>query len=412
MIDQFYSDPLLRQRLRLGPLGTHIDTFAQLLSTQGYARSTAQEKIRVVAGLSRWLQRRRLGVDALDEQRASEFLRYWRRRGLYRGDTFHTVQGLLMHLRSTGVCQQITSEVEENAFHAIERDFARYLTQERGLAQATLDNYVPKARTFLSDRFGKGPLALNELDTQDITRFMVHRAKAVSLRRLQTITSALRSFFRFLYQRGEITGDLATSVPTVATWSLSELPKFLEPQQIERLLKACPQDTAVGQRDYAILLFLARLGLRAGEVAHLELDDLDWEKGEIRVRGKSVRQDRLPIPRDVGEALAKYLRQNRPRCSSRRVFLCMKAPRRGFTSYHAICNVVRRAIIRAGLPLTRKGSHLLRHGLATRMLRGGATLAEIGEILRHQLPSTTEIYAKVDVAALRALALPWKGGAR
>ena len=194
--------------------------------------------------------------------------------------------------------------------------------------------------------------------------------------------------------------------------AVSRLPKSLEPDHVERLLEACPQDTPVGQRDYAILLLLARLGLRAGEVVHLELDDIDWEKGEISVRGKSIRHDRLPIPQDVGEALAKYLRYGRPRSPSRRVFIRMKAPRQGFAGSPAICDVVRRALDRAGLSPTRKGSHLLRHGLATRMLRGGASLAEIGEILRHQRPSTTEIYAKVDVAALRALALPWKGGAR
>jgi site-specific recombinase XerD len=411
MIDQFYSDPLSLQRLRFGPLGTHIDTFAELLSAQGYARSTAKEKIRVVAGLSCWLHRRRLGVETLDEQRVSEFLRYWRHQGLYGRGTFCTLQELLRHLREAGIARFVPS-VEKNAFHGIERDFARYLTQERGLAQATLDNYLPTARTFLSECFGEGPLALNELDPKDITRFIVRHSKAVSRRRLQLVVTALRSFFRFLYQRGEIATDLAASVPKVANGRLSDLPKFLEPEQVERVLKACREDIPVGQRDYAILLLLARLGLRAGEVVHLELEDLDWEKGRIRVRGKSVREDWLPIPQDVGKGLARYLLHGRPRCPSRRVFLRLKAPRQGFTSSAAICDVVRRAITRAGLPLTRKGSHLLRHSLAIQMLRGGATLLEIGEILRHQLPSTTEIYAKVNVAALRALALPWKGGVR
>ena len=408
MIDQFYSDPLSLQRLRSGPLGSHIDTFAQILSAQGYVGSAAKEKIRVVAGLSAWLQRRQLGVETLDEQSISAFLRYWRRRGLCRRSTSHTLGMLLGLLRDGGFTRKVAS-VENSALYGVEKDFARYLTQERGLAQATLDNYVPAARTFLSECFGKGSLALNKLDPQDITRFMlrhVHKGSA------QIVTTALRSFFRFLYQRGEIARDLSASVPTVAAWRLPELPKFLEPDHVERLLKACPQDTPVGQRDYAILVVLARLGLRAGEVVHLELDDLDWEKGEISVRGKSIRHDRLPIPQDVGEALATYVRHGRPRSPSRRVFIRMKAPQQGFTGSPAICNVVERALDRAGLIPARKGSHLLRHGLATRMLRGGASLAEIGEILRHQRPSTTEIYAKVDVAALRALALPWKGGAR
>jgi site-specific recombinase XerD len=204
--------------------------------------------------------------------------------------------------------------------------------------------------------------------------------------------------------------DLAASVPSVANWRLSDLPKFLEPEQVERLLKACNRATSEGRRDYAVLLLLARLGLRAGEVVHMELDHLDWENGELMVRGKSVRQDRLPIPKDVGEALAAYIGDGRPRCSSRSVFLRLKAPQQGFTSSVAICDIVRRALERAGLHPERKGSHLLRHSLAVTMLRGGASLAEIGEILRHELPSTTEIYTKVDVATLGALALPWQGG--
>ena len=408
MIDQFYSDPLSLERLRSGPLGSHIDTFAQMLSAQDYARSTAKEKIRVVAGLSGWLQRRQRGVETLDEQSISAFLRHWHRQGLCRRTTSHTLKMLLALLRDGGFTRKVAS-VANSDFCDVEKDFVRYLTQERGLTQATLDNHVPTAHTFLSECFGKGPLALDKLDPQDITRFMMRHAHKASAR---LVTTALRSFFRFLTQRGDLVRDLSASVPTVATWRLSEVPKFLEPDHVERLLKACPQDTPVGQRDYAILLLLARLGLRAGEVVHLELDNIDWEKGEISVRGKSIRHDRLPIPQDVGEALAKYLRYGRPRSPSRRVFIRMKAPRQGFAGSPAICDVVRRALGRAGLSLTRKGSHLLRHGLATRMLRGGASLAEIGEILRHQRPSTTEIYAKVDVAALRALALPWKGGAR
>jgi site-specific recombinase XerD len=408
MIDQFYSDPLSLERLRSGPLGSHIDTFAQILSAQDYARSTAKEKIRVVAGLSGWLQRRQRGVETLDEQSISAFLRHWHRQGLCRRTTSHTLKMLLALLRDGGFTRKVAS-VANSAFYDVEKDFVRYLTQERGLTQATLDNHVPTARTFLSECFGKGPLALDKLDPQDITRFMIRHAHKASAR---LVTTALRSFFRFLTQRGDLVRDLSASVPTVATWRLSEVPKFLEPDHVERLLKACPQDTPVGQRDYAILLLLARLGLRAGEVVHLELDNIDWEKGEISVRGKSIRHDRLPIPQDVGEALAKYLRYGRPRSPSRRVFIRMNAPRQGFAGSPAICDVVRRALDRAGLSPTRKGSHLLRHGLATRMLRGGASLAEIGEILRHQRPSTTEIYAKVDVAALRALALPWKGGAR
>jgi len=288
--------------------------------------------------------------------------------------------------------------------------FARYLTEERGLAQRTLDSYLPPVCAFLSERFGTEPIVLDELTPKDITGFILRHSKRVSPRRAQVVTTVLRSFFRFLYERGKIAADLAASVPTVANWQQSTLPKFLEPEQVERLIQTCSRTTPAGRRDCAVLLLLARLGLRAGEVAHLELDDIDWENGELMVRGKSARHDRLPIPKDVGEALADYLCNVRPRCSSRRVFLRMRAPRQGFTNFIAVCNIVQRAFMRAGLNPECRGSHLLRHSLATQMLRGGASLAEIGEVLRHQLPSTTEIYTKVDVTALRTLALPWKGG--
>lgn len=408
MIDQFYSFPSSWKRLRLGPLGPYIDAFAQYLSEQGYARPTARHKIRAVAGLSRWLERRQCGVKDLDEQVVSEFLRSRRRKGLSRCEAPPALRSLLRHLRDAGIIRCAPGR-EESPFHAIEQRFAQYLTQERGLAKPTIDNYLPIARTFLSERFGSKPIILDEITPRDISGFTEHHAKRVSLRRAQLITTALRSLFRFLHQRGEIQTDLAASVLTVANWRLSDLPKYLEPEHVELLLGSCNRSAPTGRRDYAVLLLLARLGLRAGEVVHMTLDDIDWENGEITVRGKSLRHDRLPILRDVGDALTGYLR-HRPRCSSRRVFLRMSAPRQGFTSSVAVVDIVRRALVRAGLHPARKGCHLLRHTLAIKMLRGGASLAEIGEILRHELPSTTEIYTKVDVAALRALALPWQGG--
>jgi len=206
--------------------------------------------------------------------------------------------------------------------------------------------------------------------------------------------------------------NLSAFVPIVAIWRMSDLPQFLSPGEVERLLVSCDQSSPVGLRDYAVLLLLARLGLRAGEVVHLSLDAINWEAGEILIRGKSSREDRLPLPKDVGWALVNYLRKGRPECSSRRVFLRINAPRQGFSSSVAICDIVRRALARTRLSPQHKGAHLLRHSLATTMLRGGASLAHIGQILRHQQAQTTEIYAKVDLKALQALAQPWPGGVR
>lgn len=321
-----------------------------------------------------------------------------------------TLRQLLKHLRETGVVADSVRVDDHSKRRRIESGFAEYLVQQRGLEQATIDTYLPIADRFLSDQFGTGPIVLNDLHPSDIVRFILRCTEAVSTKSAQRIVCSLRSFFRFLYQRGETAIDLSPSALTVANWRLSELPKFLEPEQVEHLLQSYNQDTLIGRRDYVILLLLARLGLRAGDVVHMALDDIDWEVGELIVCGKSDRQERLPLPKDVGEALVRYLCNGRPPCSSRRVFIRINAPHKGFSSSFAICNIVRRALRRAKLNPTFKGSHLLRHSLATQMLRGGASLAEIGQILRHQRLDTTQIYAKVDLAALRALAQPWPGG--
>ena len=226
------------------------------------------------------------------------------------------------------------------------------------------------------------------------------------------MVTAIRSFCRFLFRYGETKRDLAGAIPTVPAWRLAELPRYLEADDVERVVQACDRSTSVGRRDYAILLLLARLGLRAGEVIALELDDIDWRAGVLTVRGKGRYHDDLPLPPDVGEALATYLRQDRPPCTTRRVFIRSRAPHRGFAHPSSLSTIVCRAVQRAGLHPNHKGAHLLRHSLATGMLRRGASMAEIGQVLRHRAPNTTEIYAKVDLQGLRSLALPWprKGG--
>jgi site-specific recombinase XerD len=291
-------------------------------------------------------------------------------------------------------------EVDDSILHSIECDFTRHLKEERGLSQSTLRNYMPVIRCFLTEDFRLETIVLSEVEATDVSRFILRHARTMSCRSAQLMTSALRVFFRFLRFRGDITADLAACVPTVAEWRMSAIPKALDPEDVERLLRNCDQSTAIGHRDYAVLILLARLGLRAGEVVAMTLDDIDWEAAVITVCGKGPRRDHLPIPHDVGEALTTYLRQGRPPCDTRRMFVRAKAPRRGFSSAVAIDNIVRRSLARAGLDPIRKGAHLLRHSLALQMLRRGASLAEIGEILRHSTQKTTEIYTKVDLAAL------------
>jgi site-specific recombinase XerD len=207
--------------------------------------------------------------------------------------------------------------------------------------------------------------------------------------------------------RGEIRTDLALAVPPVRRWRLSNVPRYIAPQEVERLLGAYDRTSATGRRDHAVLLLLARLGMRASEVLALELDDLRWRDGEIIVRGKGLIRDRLPMLAEVGDALARYLQRDRPRSRSRRVFLCSRAPLRGFGHPTTVSTIVARALARAGVVAPGHGAHLLRHSLATAMVRRGASLTEIGEVLRHRSPNTTEIYAKVDFEALRDVAMPW-----
>lgn len=309
-----------------------------------------------------------------------------------------------------GVAQSSQQGAKGSDLDCLLGAFEQYLAQERGLSPATLDNYLPAIRCVLTERFGTGPPLLRQLTASDVSRSVLRYARRTSPGSAKIRVSALRTFLRFALREGEIEADLASAVPTVASWRLASVPPALNPQQIECLLHSCDQRTVVGQRDYTILLLLSRLGLRAGEIVAMRLEDLDWRAAEITVPGKGRRRDRFPMPQDIGEALAEYLCQGRPSCSSRQVFVRLRAPHRCFASSVAICSLVRRALERAGLQPVRKGAHLLRHSLAREMLRQGASLDDIGQILRHNSPTTTEIYAKVDGSALRELAQPWPGG--
>lgn len=413
MVKHFFIRSRTIRRFHDGPLGEWVDRFAERLRDRGYARVTGRSKLWLVGDFSWWLEHEGLAVGALNEEVVERFLHEARQLGfsnLANGRV--TLRELLSLLREAGTIPARSPQVDDTPLQRIERDFRQYLTQERRLCASTLKNIVPPVRRFLAERFGTEPPLLGDLAASDVSRFLLRHVEMLGPARAQIMTYALRSFLRFLLLRGDTAMDLSISVPKVADWRLSTLPKSLSGEEVESLLKSCDQATVTGQRDYTILLLLARLGLRAGEIVAMTLDDIDWEAGELRVRGKGGRDDRLPLPQDVGKALAHYLRHGRPRCTTRRVFVRMHAPRRGFTTSVAICDVVRRALSRACIDSPRKGAHLLRHSLASEMLRKGASLDEIGEVLRHQLQDTTAIYAKVDLVALRDLACPWPGGER
>ena len=381
-----------------------IRKFATLLVEQGYADETVRLKLQLVTNFGQWLKRNRLAIAKLDEQLVEAF---FKRKHRVRRGSLRTLRQFLDYLRKHNVVPERGLPRDRSPLGDILNRYETHLRTERGLVAHTILGYQSFVRKFLMQRFRGRPLCLKALKASDISDFVLQYSPGMAVRRAQLMTTAFRSFFRFLFLKGELQADLAASVPTVANWRLSTVPKFLTPKEVERVLKACNRYTAVGRRDYAILLLLARLGLRAGEVVALQLEDINWRAGEILIRGKGLLHDRMPLPADVGEALASYLRRDRPPCQTRRVFVCTRAPRRGFAGPSTLTTIVRRALERANLHPEFKGAHLLRHSLATSMLRSGATMGEIAEILRHRALNTTEIYAKVDFEGLRALAHPW-----
>jgi site-specific recombinase XerD len=398
-------------RFDSGPMGVHLQGFAALLSRQGYTEEAGWAKIRVVRDFSRWLARRHVEIEKVDENQVAVFLKARLKHTFFRSGEKVTLALLLKYLRQNHIIPAHSANTVQGPADLIVQDYRDYLVHERSLGEDTIKGYIAIVLRFLLHHFPDQKVELKKLRAQEVGEFVLHDTTRQGRRACQHTTTALRSFFGFLFQNGKVATNLAMSVPTVAGWRLSELPHYLEPADVEKVLDVCDCRRKVGKRNYAILLLLARLGLRAGEVVSLALDDIDWTAGELRIHGKGSRVDKLPLLEDVGGAIADYLQKARPRCSSRRVFVHMKAPYEGFARpCNGICCIVRRALKAAKLNPPHKGAHILRHSLATRMLRNGASLSEIGRVLRHQGIQTTEIYAKVNVDALRTLAQPWPGG--
>ncbi len=401
------------ERLHGSVLGPYVDEFCVRLAELGYPPASIRSKLGVLSGLACWMEQEQVAVAGLDERRTDEFLAARRRRGRTCRGYPRTLLQMLALLREAGVVRAPVPVIDDSPAAALLARYEGYLRRERGLADVTVAAYLRVVRALVLEHI-EITAQPARLDAQTVRDFLRVRARVGAPRTAQGMASALRSFLRFLFLRGETAGDLALCVPPVRQWRQAQVPRYLAAPDVERLLDACDRASASGRRDHAILLLLARLGLRAGEVVALELGDLRWREAEIVVRGKGGFRDRLPLPPDVGAALAVYLRTDRPPGASRRVFLCARAPHRGFAHPSSVTTIVTRRLGRAGLAPPTRGAHLLRHGLATSLLRGGASLIEIGELLRHRSPATTEIYAKLDLDALRDVGLAWPltGGAR
>jgi integrase/recombinase XerD len=392
-----------------GPLARWAPGFVAELEDLRYAPSSAHQQVRGLARLSEWLAGE--GLDAWDLTPAvvAGFVAELRGSGYrnprsWRG--FGTVLGYLRRVGAVPVLSPPTRRPVTAEQELLDR-YRRYLTRERGLCAEAAEGYLAKVRRLLAWRVTAGGL-LEELTAADVSAFVLAVCPGRSRNWGRQLTLSLRSFLVFLYVDGVLGESLAHAVPRVAGWRLAGLPRALEAGVAQRLVDSCDRATMIGRRDFAILLLLWRLALRRGEVAAMKLDDVDWRAGELCVCGKSRRVERLPVPRDVGQAVADYLRRDRPSVEARAVFVSIAAPHRRLTP-GTVGSAVARAAERVGV--SGVTAHRLRHTAATEMLREGASLTEIGQVLRHRRPETTAIYAKADVETLRSLARPWPGAA-
>ena len=393
-----------------GSLAPYAEGFREHLLGQGYSWGSAAHQIHLMAHLNRWLEARGLVLVALDEHLAGQFAAARRADGYAALRSARALVPLLSYLRGLGVVLPPRVPAPSAPADLLAARFGEYLAQERGLAGDSVRSYTGVARRFLAGAVLGGDGDAEGLAAADVTGFVRRECARRGVASAKATVTGLRALLRFLYLTGQISAPLTGAVPSAACWQLAALPRAVSPAEVDRLMGSCDRDSAAGRRDFAILVLLARLGLRAGEVAALDLGDIRWRLGEIVVRGKGSRRDVLPLPTDAGEAVAGWLAGGRPggaACPA--VFVRLPAPH-GRLASGSVSYVVRRACARAGV--TAAGAHRLRHSAAAGMLAAGGNLAEIGQVLRHAQPSTTAIYAKADLLALSPLARPWPGGPR
>ncbi len=386
-----------------GPLGPFADAYRQALEDRRYTPLSAVNLQRQVAHLSSWLDVRCIGAEQLHEAFIEAFFADERSGGRDPSGLSRPGLGCLLELlRDLGVVSRAAQPAPSPAEQLMEA-FGRYLLGERGLAPGTVSNYVDGARQFVA---GRGASELSVVTPAEVTAAVVGRSTAVSVSATQNYVASLRAFLRFCFLEGLLGHDISEAALPITGRRRSPLPRGIAKHDADALLASCDRRTAIGRRDYALILMLLRLGLRRGEVAALRLDDIDWRAGELVVVGKGGRRDRLPLPADVGAAIAAYLRHGRPASGRRHVFLRAKAPFEPMAS-GTVASTVRRACRRAGVPEV--GAHRLRHTAACDMVAAQVPLPQIAQVLRHQSLQSTAVYARVDLDRLRQLARPWPG---
>jgi site-specific recombinase XerD len=395
-----------------GCVQQYLEGFAAELISAGYALLSIRDYVRSAAHLGRWMDSRNLGIDRIGEDVIAEFASHKCKcpfflRGGRRPSRRYVkrVRRFADYLGRHGVASSFVKPSQTNVPEPLV-GFTNWMTQHRGVKPPTVKRYETLVRELLP-ALGDNPAAY---DAALVRQVVIGKVKDLSPGYAKTYVGAMRAFLRFLAANGRCRPSLDRAVPTVPEWKLSALPRYLERDAVERLITSCDLSKPFGVRDRAILLLLARLGLRAGDITAMRLDDLDWHAGTVRVLGKGRREVCLPLPQDAGDALIEYLNV-RPKAATDRVFLCTNAPVRPFATSSSISDIVRLALQRAGIvDAPSKGAHLLRHSAATGMLRSGASLDVIATVLRHQSSDTTAYYAKVDIELLGRIAQPWPEG--
>ena len=409
MLDHFFRPQHLIARLRGNPGVESLDAFAGHLVGCGYSRSQGARHLRAAAHLLHWLDGKRLSLTATDAATVNRFKRHLAHcrctgfTDMYRDRLLRGIRAFMAFQQGRPLCVSDISQVAA-APSELWDSFCRWMREQRGIAERTLCDYRQYLQPLLAE-IGNEP---NKLHAARLRRFVLELSRNVGNARVKSATSGLRTFIRFLVAQGQCPASLVDAIPSVAHWRLSSLPQYLQPEEVERVLDSADTQTPVGKRDRAILLLLARLGLRAGDVVQLRLTDIDWRAATMTVSGKNRQQTQLPLTQEVGDALVSYLQHGRAPTQSDHLFVRAIAPFRPFRDARGISDIAKLALRRAGVNAPQRGAaHVLRHSAATTMLRQGASLQEISTVLRHQSVASTQIYAKVDVVALHELAQPW-----
>jgi site-specific recombinase XerD len=404
MLTTYFKHPFTLQKLRSGPAGLYLDDYASHLTQQGYSWDTARRHLRAAGRFSAWAQTTGLSSQELGAESLEQFkdalavkgsLRY--PSGVYH-NTFAGTKPFVAFLQATGRVSPCATAIPP----ALRTDFSHWMQNQRGVTVTTLDSYC-RVIDDLLQKLGDYP---EDYTAHTVRAFTLDRASRHGHRQAASTVTAIRMFIRFLIAHGRCQPTLLDAIPSIASWRQRSLPSYLRAEEIERLLATCKADTPRQSRDRAVLLLLARLGLRARDITTLTLRDIEWDEGTFRVRGKNRHETRLPLPQEVGEAIWTYIQHHRPTVPTEHVFITTIAPLIPINS-RLVSTIVAQAIQRAGLESPVRGAHLLRHSAATAMLRQGVSLESIGAVLRHRSMDTTMIYTKVDTELLRQVIMPW-----